>query len=110
MPDDPRRDASDEHPLHRPEPPPAHDDQIAVLGVGQVHDPLVGLAFLAHGLDQRPLLLGKFPRVGKRVLAGLPERGPDVLDAQDLDLAVIGRDHGGDGYPALFINSKPERL
>jgi hypothetical protein len=89
----------------------AHDDDVAVLGIGQVDDALVGLALLAHGLDERPLLLGKPLRLVQRLFAGLCKRGPHVaLDAGKIKIAGEGGDHRRYGDPALLFNSKPERL
>ena len=85
--DDARRDAAHHHPLEPAQTPPPHHDQVAALVVGQMHDPLPGLALLEHGFQRHALGLGERPRLGQDRLAGLAQRGSHIAEAD----AVRGR-------------------
>jgi len=88
------RDAAHEGAVGLLQAAPSHDDDAAVLGVGQVHDAFVGLAFLSDGLDQHPLFLGKPLRVVERVFVGFRERGEHIApDAGEVEIAGERRDH-----------------
>src|SRR5512143_473630 len=110
MADDPRRHAPDERTLDAAQPTPSHDDNIAVLSVGEVYDPLVDLAFFTYCLDEHPLSPGYILDLGERVFTGLSQSSPDVLDPDNFDLAFIRRHHRRDRYPAFLFIRQFERL